>query len=83
PIMYAQPDTAHIKVGTSDILISLYSPSHKADAKTLATQLDTLLQAQGKYLGGKLPVQKYSFLIYLAKHEGMTGGFGALEHSYG
>ena len=83
PIMYALPDTAHIKVGTSDILISLYSPSHKADAKTLASQLDTLLQDQGKYLGGKLPVQKYSFLIYLAKHEGMTGGFGALEHSYG
>ena len=83
PIMYSLPDTAHIKVGTSDILISIYSPTHKADAKTLASQLDTLLQDQGKYLGGKLPVQKYSFLIYLAKHEGLTGGFGALEHSYG
>lgn len=83
PIMYTEPDTAHLKVGESDILISVYSPGKKATAKGIAIQLDTLLQAQGKYLGGKLPVQKYSFLIYLAEHEGLTGGFGALEHSYG
>jgi predicted metalloprotease with PDZ domain len=83
PIMYTVPDTAHIKVGESDILISVYSPGKKATAKGIALQLDTLLQDQGKYLGGKLPVQKYSFLIYLAAQEGLTGGFGALEHSYG
>ena len=83
PIMYSIPDTAHIRVGESDILISVYSPGKKATAKGIAVQLDTLLQDQGKYLGGKLPVQKYSFLIYLADHEGLTGGFGALEHSYG
>jgi len=83
PIMYTRPDTAHIKVGESDILISVYSPSHKATAKGIAVQLDTLLQDQGKYLGGKLPVKNYSFLIYLANHEGLTGGYGALEHSYG
>ena len=82
PIMYSRPDTAHIKVGESDILISLYSPSKRSTAKAVAIQLDTLLQAQGKYLGGKLPVQRYSFLVYLADHEGLGGGFGALEHSY-
>jgi predicted metalloprotease with PDZ domain len=83
PIMYTRPDTAHIRIGESDILISVYSPSKKADAKGISIQLDTLLQDQSKYLGGKLPVQKYSFLIYLANHEGLTGGLGALEHSYG
>ena len=84
PIMYTRPDTAHIKVGESDILISVYSPSKKATAKGISAQLDTLLQAQGKYLGGKLPVKNYSFLIYLAGHnyDGVSGGFGALEHSY-
>ena len=82
PIMYAHPDTAHIRVGESDILISLYSPSGKANAKAIAIQLDTLLQDQGKHLGGKLPVKNYSFLVYLAKRPGMAGGFGALEHSY-
>ncbi len=82
PIMYNRPDTAHIKVGESDILISVYSPSKRATAKGIAIQLDTLLQDQGKYLGGKLPVKNYSFLIYLSDHEGLSGGFGALEHSY-
>ena len=83
PIMYSRPDTAHIKVGESDILISVYSPSKMANAKGIAVQLDTLLQAQGKYLGGKLPIKNYSFLIYLSDHDGVSGGFGALEHSYG
>lgn len=82
PVMYALPDTAHITVGTTDVLIGLYSPSHKANARALAQQLDTLLQAQGKYLGGKLPVEKYAFLLLLTNKPGRTGGLGALEHSY-
>jgi predicted metalloprotease with PDZ domain len=82
PILYSHPDTAHIRVGMTDILISVYSPTHRASARGIATQLDTLLQAQGKYLGGRLPVERYSFLIYLSDHAGMTGGYGALEHSY-
>jgi predicted metalloprotease with PDZ domain len=83
PILYTHPDTAHIRISESDILISVYSPSKRATAKGIAVQLDTLLQDQAKYLGGKLPVKNYSFLIYLSNHEGLTGGFGALEHSYG
>ncbi len=83
PVMYTKPDTAHLRIGESDILISVYSPTKKADAAGIAKGIDTLLQAQGKYLGGKLPVSNYSFLIYLADHEGLTGGYGALEHSYG
>jgi predicted metalloprotease with PDZ domain len=83
PIMYTHPDTAHIRIGESDILVSVYSPSGQATAKGIAAGIDTLLQDQAKYLGGKLPVRNYSFLIYLAAHEGLTGGFGALEHSYG
>ena len=83
PMLYTRPDTAHIHVGESDILISVYSPSKKANARAIAIVLDTLLQDQGKYLGGKLPVRNYSFLIYLSDHEPITGGFGALEHSYG
>ena len=82
PIMYSAPDTAHITVGKTDVLIALYSPSHKPNAKGIAKQLDTLLQAAGKYLGGQLPVEKYSFLIYLNDQPGIGGGFGALEHSY-
>jgi predicted metalloprotease with PDZ domain len=81
--MYTRPDTAHLRVGESDILVSIYSPSKKANAKAVSVELDTLLQDQAKYLGGKLPVNKYSFLIYLSDHDGISGGYGALEHSYG
>ena len=31
PIMYTAPDTAHIHIGESDILISVYSPGKKSD----------------------------------------------------
>ncbi|MBS1622650.1 MAG: peptidase M61 [Bacteroidetes bacterium] len=83
PVMYTVPDTAHLKIGESDVLVSVFSPGKTATAAGIAKGIDTLLQAQGKYLGGKLPVPKYSFLIYLSDHDGLTGGYGALEHSYG
>lgn len=83
PVMYNVPDTTIIKVGNTDVLISVYSPTKKVTSKFLAEKLDTLLQAQGKYLGGKLPVDKYAFIIYLDRRPtGYSGGEGALEHSY-
>ncbi|MBK5269649.1 MAG: peptidase M61, partial [Bacteroidia bacterium] len=82
PFMYCVPDTAFVKVGNSDVLISIYSPNKKVTAKFMAEKLDTLLQAQAKYLGGVLPVDKYAFLIYLFTKHGYSGGYGALEHSY-
>ncbi|HRI19849.1 MAG TPA: peptidase M61 [Panacibacter sp.] len=83
PFMYDVPDTSLIKVGNTDVLISVYSPTKKVTSKFLADKLGTLLQAQGKYLGGKLPVDKYAFIIYLdSKPFSYSGGQGALEHSY-
>jgi predicted metalloprotease with PDZ domain len=82
PFMYDIPDTSFIKVGNTYVLISVYSPNKKITSRFLAEKLDTLLQAQGKYLGGKLPVDKYAFIIYLNDRQGYSGGEGALEHSY-
>lgn len=82
PIMYNVPDTATVRVGNCDVLISVYSPSGIVPAAYVAGKLDTLLQAQGKYLGGSLPVNKYAFIIYLDHDEGISGAQGALEHSY-
>jgi len=82
PFMYNEPDTTVIKVGNTDVLISVYSPTKKITSEFLAQKLSTLLQAQGKYLGGKLPVNKYAFIIYLDIKPGYSGGEGALEHSY-
>lgn len=82
PLMYSVPDTATVQVGNCNVLISVYSPNKIVPAKFIAGKMDTLLQAQGKYLGGKLPVDKYAFIIYLDHDEGISGAQGALEHSY-
>ncbi|MBS1598018.1 MAG: peptidase M61 [Bacteroidetes bacterium] len=83
PIMYDVPDTSVIRVGNTDVLISVFSLNKKITSAALAKKLSTLLQAQGKYLGGKLPVEKYAFIIYLDKRLfGYSHAEGALEHSY-
>jgi predicted metalloprotease with PDZ domain len=82
PILYCLPDTATVMVGNTEVLISIYSTQKTKRAEKIAKSLSDLLKAQGEYLGGVLPVDKYSFLIYMANHDGITGGFGALEHAY-
>lgn len=84
PILFAEPDTAMFKVGAADVLIQVYSPSQKVSAKALVADIQPILEAQRKYLGGKLPVNKYAFLIYLNAEGEMylSGSAGALEHSY-
>lgn len=82
PLMYCVPDTATVQVGNCTVLLSVYSPNKVVQANYLATVMDTLLQAQGKYLGGTLPVNKYAFIVYLDYKNGISGGNGALEHSY-
>ncbi len=81
PIMYAKPDTAHLKVGNCDVLVSVYAPNGEKYAQSIAKDIFKTLEGQRKYLGGTLPVSKYAFIIYL--YEGMSGsgGSGALEHS--
>jgi predicted metalloprotease with PDZ domain len=82
PVMYASPDTASIKIGESTILFGVYSPTKKVSARYLAENCKAQMLAQAQYLGGKLPVKKYAFLVYLSESSGLTGATGALEHSY-
>jgi predicted metalloprotease with PDZ domain len=82
PIMYDIPDTATIRIGKTEILISVYSPNKKVSAAFIADKFNVMLQDIAKYLGGTLPVNKYSFLLYLTDHGGVSGASGALEHSY-
>jgi predicted metalloprotease with PDZ domain len=82
PLMYDVPDTSIIKVGNSIVLISVYSPHKMVTARFLAGKIDTLLKAQTKYLGGKLPVEKYAFIVFLSDKPGVSHSEGALEHSY-
>ncbi len=82
PIMYNIPDTTVIKVGGANILISVYSKNKSVSSKELAKNILTILNAQKNYLGGKLPIEKYAFIIYLYPGQSGSGGSGALEHSY-
>ncbi len=80
PLMYAKPDTAVINVAGTEVLIGTYSPNNKINSKEIAGSLTELLMAQKEYLGGKLPVEKYAFIIYFTDQP--VNSYGALEHSY-
>jgi predicted metalloprotease with PDZ domain len=80
PLMYAEADTALISVGNTEVLISSYSPNKVVSAKEISETLREILSAQYKYLGGKLPVDKYAFVFYFTDQP--VTSYGALEHSY-
>lgn len=82
PMMYCMPDTAWASVGGAQVLVSVYSPNKRVGAKAIMGHISEIMTAQKEYLGGKLPVEKYAFIIYLTAKIGGSGGMGALEHSY-
>lgn len=82
PIMYSEPDTTTLMVGGAEILVQVYSPNKVMDSKFVMENVSEILNAQKDYLGGTLPIKKYAFLIYLLGGPSLSGGFGALEHSY-
>lgn len=83
PIMYCKPDTMWLNIGDTKVLISVFSPTHKAKARDLGNAIQRMLIAQKNYLGGSLPVKKYAFIIHLFKGSfNRSGSYGALEHSY-
>ncbi|GAB5554091.1 MAG: peptidase M61 [Saprospiraceae bacterium] len=80
PLMYSATDTATVKVANTEVLIANYSPNKLVTAKEIAASIAEVLAAQSKFLGGKLPVDKYAFIFYFTDEPVMS--FGALEHSY-
>lgn len=82
PIMYNVPDTSIIKLGGADILVSVYSPKKILTSKFVAENVTDILKAAESYLGGRLPIKKYAFIIYLFSNQSGSGSYGALEHSY-
>lgn len=80
PFMYAKPDTTILKIGKTEIAISVFSPNNFLTAEEIAQKIKTLLEAQKTYLGGTLPIQRYAFLIILSDNL-KNGSYGALEHA--
>ena len=81
PILYCEPDTASMMVGNTRIAVSVYSPGKKMSSLDVLETVEDLFPAAADYLGGTLPVDKYSILVYLMGGSSMSGAMGALEHS--
>jgi len=82
PLMYNVPDTAMLKIGGADVLVSVYTTKPEIKSDLIASNIKEILEAQKNYLGGTLPVEKYAFLIYVDDAYNISGSYGALEHSY-
>jgi predicted metalloprotease with PDZ domain len=80
PIMYSEPDTAHIVMGRTDVVVASYSPNKIISAREISASIEGVLKAQQQFLGGALPVDKYAFIFYFTDQPVMS--YGALEHSY-
>ncbi|MFY0600858.1 MAG: peptidase M61 [Cyclobacteriaceae bacterium] len=82
PIMYSEPDTVSRKIANAEILVAVYSPNNALTAQAVMDNIYDLMVAQSSYLGGELPVDRYAYLITLFDDNTISGGYGALEHSY-
>jgi predicted metalloprotease with PDZ domain len=83
PMMYCRPDTVTIQVANAEVLVSVHSPKPDMNAKLLADAFEPLLLATRDFLGGRLPVDRYAFILYFRDPaKGITNGTGALEHSH-
>ena len=81
PLMYCKPDTSMVNLGNTEVLISVYSPNGMVQSSFLKEQFTTLLKSQKDYLDGKLPVERYAFIMYFMD-EPLPIVTGALEHNY-
>lgn len=82
PILFSRPDTTTIHLKNIEVEIACYSSSGKQISKDISEYIKPLLENQTSYLGGKLPINKYTFLIFhnLNPDENSWLGDG-LEHS--
>jgi len=82
PVLYARPDTANISLPDIEVQVAAYSTTGKPIAKSIAQFIAPLLENQRAYLGGKLPVSQYTFIIYHNPNLGETAFLGdGLEHA--
>jgi predicted metalloprotease with PDZ domain len=81
PMLYCVPDTAAMYVDDTRIVVSVYSPTGVVKAAEVLALVDEIFPAASEYLGGDLPTDQYSILIYLTKGFGGSGAYGALEHN--
>lgn len=82
PLLISRPETAVLNFNNCQVLVAVYDPQKIAPAGKIAEQLKRILDAQQQHLGGKLPVDKYAFLVFLDPDFNIFGSYGALEHNF-
>ncbi|HSI69256.1 MAG TPA: hypothetical protein VK941_03420, partial [Gillisia sp.] len=81
PIMYAAPDTTHIKTEGINVLLHVYSPGKVYNAQTIRPGIEKMITAQKRFLGEIDNTSNYAILLYLADTQNIDArGYGALEH---
>ncbi|RPH34147.1 MAG: hypothetical protein EHM93_01975 [Bacteroidales bacterium] len=65
PVLFAKPDTASFTIGNTLIQIGVYNETGKLTAGIIKAGVKPYLEAVQKYVGGNLPVNKYSLIVYL------------------
>ena len=80
PMLYSKPDTASVNVSGVEITVAVYSPEGNLNAKEIMDELEPIFHAAAEYLGGDLPAELYTVLIYGMSMKDMMMGVGALEH---
>lgn len=80
PFLYAPADTISISLGQTLVELAVFSPNKKLRADSTMRAVREVLEASALYLGGDLPVDKYSILIYCEQDMEGQLSYGALEH---
>jgi len=81
PIVIGQGTKERFQVGKTTITVTVFSQQKLGSASHFCRILQPLMQAQARYMGGNLPVDRYSFLLVWddgKKNEFLGDG---LEHS--
>jgi predicted metalloprotease with PDZ domain len=83
PILYSQPDTSHIHLPNIEVLVACYSTTGQKISKDVSEHIAQLLENQRSYLGGELPVDHYTFLLYHNPSPSRYSYMGdGLEHAH-
>ncbi|MDX1909471.1 MAG: hypothetical protein SF053_20695 [Bacteroidia bacterium] len=78
PVMFCRPDTLSFQVANTRVAISVFNESGRNLSADIYEEIKTAMQATADFLGGKLPVDRYAFILYIkdytAYEEMLDGG---------
>lgn len=65
PIMFSEPDTTSFMVANCRVTIGVYNESGRKISKDIYKEIEMSMKALASFFDNKLPVNNYSFIIYL------------------